>query len=130
MLKNIKRSCLALGLFACVISTSGCFLILGAAAGAGGYAYVSGVLEKNFTVSAEKLEVATKRGLKDLSLVLESEESDRLSAKYRSTLADGNTVKIDIKALTEKTSVIRIRIGIIGDKSKSEMVLSAIQKFL
>jgi hypothetical protein len=130
MLANFKKTGLALGLLACVLSTSGCFLILGAAAGVGGYAYVSGVLEKNFTVPAGQLEDATKKGLKDLKLVLESEESDRLSAKYRSTLADGNAVKIDIKALTEKTSVIRIRIGIIGDKSKSEMVLNAVQKHL
>lgn len=130
MHRTIKFMGQALVLMGAVLFSSGCFLLLGAAAGVGGYAYVSGVLEKNYNVPMEELQDAAKRGLKDLNLALETEESDHLSAKYRSTLADGNAVKIDLKALTEKTSMIRIRVGILGDKSKSEMIFNAIQEHI
>lgn len=113
-----------------VLSFSGCFILLGAAAGAGGYAYASGVLEKGYDIPMDQLQNATQQGFKDLKLVLESEDTDRLSAKYRATLADGNAVKVDLKALTEKTSKIRIRVGLIGDKAKSEMILNAIENYL
>jgi hypothetical protein len=129
MVSAFKKISLLVLLFVVVLSASGCFaLFLGAAAGAGGYAWVSGALEKDYLNPAEKLEQATNRGLKDLQLVIKEQERDRLSAKIRTQFADGQSVNIDIKALTEKSARLRIRVGVFGNRTRSEMVLNAIEK--
>jgi len=112
------------------VSSSGCIaLLLGAAAGAGGFAYVKGVLEKNYTIPADELKIAAVRGIRSLDMEI-YEEGDRLFTKIRSSFADGKALKVDVKALTEKTSQLRIRVGVVGDVSRSEMILNAIEKNL
>lgn len=132
MFKSIREMSLALGLGVLILTTAGCLpLIVGAAAGAGGYAYVRGVLVKQFDVSATDLHRAAVSGLKDLDLPISYDKDDRLSAKVRAEFSDGKDVKIDIVAVTEETSQIKIRIGLFGgDKLRSEMVLSAVEKHL
>ncbi len=131
MFRKIKHSGLSITLAACVISAAGCVpLLLGAAAGAGGYAWTKGVMTKQFDVSAVKLHKATLKGLKKMDLSIREDEHDRLSAKIVSQFSGGKSVKITINAVTERVSKINIRVGFIGDKTKSEMILNAIQKYL
>ena len=131
MIIGIKKISLVVLLLLVVVSLSGCFaLFLGAAAGAGGYAWVSGALEKDFLVSSETVQKAAGRGLKDLGLEIIQEERDRLSGRFRSKFADGQSLKVDIKALTEKSARLRIRVGVFGNRIRSEMVLSVIEKYI
>ncbi len=128
ILKNKFVALMLVGVLA--VSASGCLaLFLGAAAGAGGYAYVSGALEKTYTVPADELKAAAIRGIRSLDMDI-YEEGDRLFTKIRSSFADGSALKVDVKALTEKTSELKIRVGVLGDKDRSEMVLNAIEKYL
>lgn len=126
---SIKRSVLVLSLTSWVFMSAGCVpLVIGAAAGVGGYAWVNGELAKEYPVSAEKLYRAALRGVKKLNLAITSEKSDRLSGKISAKFADGKTVDVNIEAVTEKTAKLKVRVGMFGDKTKSEMVLSAIEK--
>ena len=114
-----------------ILSLSGCFaVLLGAAAGVGGYAWVKGSLVKEFNVSADKLHRATVNGVKSLDLPVKEDQGDRLSAKVISRFSDEKKIRIDIDAMTETTSKINIRVGIFGDKLRSEMIYNAIQKQL
>jgi len=117
-------------LFCSVLTLSGCWVLLGAAAGAGGYAWVSGVLQSEFEVSNEKLAAATEKGLKRLALPIKEKSVDHLTAKFKSELADGNDVTIDINAITEKSARIKIRVGLLGDQKQSEMIMDSIKKYL
>ena len=131
MFKTIQKMGFAAGLMMSMLATAGCIpLIVGAAAGAGGYAYVRGVLVKQFDVSASDLHHAAIQGLKSLDLPIKYDKGDRLSAKVRSEFSDGKDVKIDIVAVTEETSQLKIRVGMVSDKLRSEMILSAIEKHL
>lgn len=129
--KVMRRMLLILNLVVLTASSSGCFtLLVGAAAGAGGYAWVKGGLVKEFEVPAEKLSSAAMRAVKQLGLPLEDEKTDRLSGYIRSKTADNQTVVIQVKALTEKKSQLTIRVGFWGNQAKSEMILNGVKKNL
>ncbi|MDP2654650.1 MAG: DUF3568 family protein [Candidatus Omnitrophota bacterium] len=131
MFKMMKNSFMPMLLVGCLMSAAGCVpLILGAAAGAGGYAYVRGILVKQYEVPADQVHKAGLQGLKSLNLDIKYDKGDRLSAKIRSEFSDGKDIKIDINAITEKSAQMKIRVGMIGDKLRSEMVLTAIEKYL
>ncbi len=127
-----KQFILVVSLAMSVVALSGCVaLVVGAAAaGAGGYAWIKGALVKEFDVSAEELYKATKSGLKGLAMRVTEDQADRVSAVLAADFADGKKVKINIEALTEVRSQIRIRVDVFGDKSKSELILNAIERKL
>ena len=132
MMRLPKQFVLAVGLVFTVVSLSGCVaMVVGAAAaGAGGYAWVKGALVKEYDVSAEQLYKATKAGLSGLAMGLTEDQADRVSAVLAADFADGAKVKINIEALTELRAQIRIRVGVFGDKTKSELILNAVERNL
>ena len=131
MFKKVQPMICAVLLISLVLTTSGCFpLLVGAAAGAGGYAFVRGALVKQFDVSATDLHQAVVKAIKSLDLDIKYDKGDRLSAKVRSEFSDGKDVKVDVVAITEETSQVKIRVGVVGDKLRSEMILSAIEKYI
>ena len=131
MFRKIQPIVCAVLLVSSVLTTAGCVpLLVGAAAGAGGYAFVRGALVKQFDVPANELHQAAIKAIKSLDLTVTYDKGDRLSAKVRSEFADGKDVKIDVVAVTEETSQVKIRVGVVGDKLRSEMILSAIEKYI
>lgn len=112
-----------------LITAAGCIpLVVGAAVGAGGYAWVKGELEKDYEVTAEKLHRAAVRGLRDLKLVVKEDKGDRISASIKAEFSDGTDVSIHVAAKTERVANIKIRVGLLGDKERSEMIINAIEK--
>ena len=113
------------------LSFSGCFaLVLGAAAGAGAAAWINGDLEVNLEATVDKVHSATVQGLKRLKLAVTTDSKDIHNAKVRSKYSDGKDVTIDILAITERTSKIKIRVGVFGDQARSEAILTSIKKYL
>lgn len=114
-----------------LVGVSGCVpLVIGAAAGVSGYAWVKGELAHEFNYSAEKAHRAVSRAMRDLKLAVYEDSGDRLSARIHAKFSDGTDVNIVVSAKTERVSVVKVRVGLLGDKEKSEMILSAIKKRL
>lgn len=131
MMREMKGVFFAIALISYAMAASGCFaLFVGAAAGAGGYAWIKGELEKEFNTSAERLYKAALKGMKKLDVAVKDDKHDRISAKLTGDFADGQAISINIDAITEKRATLKIRVGVFGDKTKSEMLLDAIQKSL
>ncbi len=128
MSRHFKSLYLNIILLGAVTVCSGCALLFGAAAGAGGFAYVKGDLQKNFDYPLDRLHKASARALRDLKAVVSSDETDKHSSKIKFTLDGDKSGEINIKSLTEKASKLSIRIGIFGDETLSQMVLNAIMK--
>ncbi len=127
MFKRFQSFTAVFALLAAMITASGCFwLVAGAAAGAAGYAWVSGALVKEFNVSTEQLHEATIRALRDLEMPIKKDDYDRLTATLKSEFADGQDVVIRIDAITEKASKIQIRVGMLGNKNRSEIIYNTI----
>lgn len=114
-----------------LMTNSGCIpLLVGAAAGAGGVAYVRGTLEKNVDHSVAQVHKAAGEACKNLKISIQSDDLNQHSARIKGTLDDGKKVQIDVTSLTERSSTIQIRIGMFGDETKSQMILNVIQKKL
>ena len=112
------------------LQASGCLLLLGVGAGAGGTAYVMGKLEAEIDVSVPKLQKATVVGLRALSMPVIKERGDKLTAEVESKTADDATVKISLSSLTPSRSTISIRVGLIGNETRSRQILDAIRKHI
>jgi len=114
-----------------LFTTQGCFpLLLGAAAGAGGVSYVRGITEKNVDYPLKKVHKASLSALKKLKIFIRDDEVERHSALIKGEFEDGKNITIEIKSLTEQASKIIVRTGIIGDETRSQMILNAIEKKL
>ncbi len=131
----MKRQFSSIGLTVLLLGTtlasSGCVaLLIGAAAGAGGVAWVKGSLEQNFDKTVGQLHSASLRGLKDIKCSVRLDQIRKHLAKIDFEFDDGQKGSINIKALTERSAKLKIRIGILGDETKSHIVLNAILKHL
>lgn len=115
---------------ATVAASQGCVLLAGAAVGAGGYAYVTGALSKNLDAKVDKVHAAALKGLKDLGAFVVSEDQSSQKSEIHAESEDGKNINIDIEALTEQASKIKIRVGTIGNESDSLRVLKAVMNHL
>ncbi|MCB9757439.1 MAG: DUF3568 family protein [Candidatus Omnitrophica bacterium] len=131
MIKLSKQGISGFFLLSFILMSSGCVpLVIGAAAGVGGYAWVKGELANDVNVSAEHLRRAASRAVRDMKLKIKEDKGDRLTAKIVAEFSDGTDVNINITAKTERSATIAIRVGLLGDKEKSQMIFAAIQKRL
>ena len=119
--------CQFLGVVLLVLGTSGCLLLLGAGAGAGGTVYLTGKLEDELNGSVPKVRRATAAGLKKLEMPIIRDQGDKLSGKVESITADDTKVWIYIDSLSTTRSKISIRVGYLGDEARSRRILEAIR---
>jgi hypothetical protein len=104
--------------------------IFGAGAGAGTVAYIKGELKTTLNHSAVRTHQATLQALGELKLPVLEGQNDVIAAKVHSRFADGKDIRINIKAITETTCNIGIRVGDFGDQSRSQKILDTIKKYL
>ncbi len=110
---------------------TGCVpLVVGAAAGAGAFAFVKGEMQQNFDKGFDRVHRAALSGVKKLGLSVVSDKTESHKATVKVKFKTGEDAVIDIASLTEKATQVRIRVGIFGDELKSQMILEAIQKRL
>ncbi len=113
------------------MTASGCVpLVVGAAAGGGAVAYAKGDLHKNFDNSVSDLHKASLAAVKNIKASVYLDKIGRHSAKIKFEFDDKEKGEIVIKALTERTATLKIRVGLLGDEIRSQMVLNALQKQL
>lgn len=112
-----------------VMTTSGCFLLLAAgagAAGAGTVVYIQGAYERNFNASVDKIHSAALKVLKDNGLVVTADSPGKYKSNLHFIFSDGKKSEITIESLTDKASKVAIRVGVMGDEKRSWEILDAI----
>lgn len=131
MRARIRQSFLNTILIIALMTTAGCIpLLIGAAAGAGGVAWAKGSLEQNFDKTVDQLHRASLGGLRDIKCAVSSDQIRKHLAKIKFKFDDGQEGTINIKAMTERSSQLKIRVGVLGDETKSHIVLNAILRHL
>ena len=131
MRTTIQQYPVILILFFAGLTTSGCVpLLIGAAAGAGGVVWVKGSLEQNFDNTVDQLHRASLAGLRDIKCTVRTNQIRKHLAKINFEFDDGQKGSINIKALTERSAQLKIRVGVLGDETKSHIVLNAILRHL
>ena len=130
-MSDLRRvSALVVLLFA-TLTAQGCVpLVLGAAAGAGGMSYIKGSVEKNIEHSIEDIHEATLKALKKLDIFVLDDDITRHEATFKAEYPNGKKVEVVVEALTERSSKIKVRVGILGDQDKGVTILNAILRHL
>jgi hypothetical protein len=110
---------------------SGCVaLAVGAAGGVAGAVYVMGKLQEDVNHPIVAVHEATLQGLRDLDLPIDEDKADKLAAHIESKLADGTHVWIDLDSVGDSRTKLTIRVGVVGDESRSRKILAAIKAHL
>ncbi len=119
--------CLAAVVLTSLTLFTGCaVLLVGAAAGAGGVAYVQGELKVTESVSQEVAVRAAERALQDLKLVVIKRQQDGLSGLIEARTAGDQKVTLKTRRLADQSTAVGIRVGILGDEAKSRQILGRI----
>jgi len=130
---NRKNFVLAgiIGLLAIVASgCAGLALAGGAAAGAGTYVFMNGELSYTENANIDKTWEATRFAVNRMGLTPITVNNDALSARMRAQDSKGKDIYINLKSISENQTEIRIRVGMFGDETMSERILSYIHKQL
>ena len=102
-------------------------LLVGAAAGAGGVAYVQGELKVTESVSLVVAQRAAEKALTDLKLGVQKRQADGLSGVLEARTSGDQKVTVKTKRIADKSTEIGIRVGVLGDEAKSRQILNRIQ---
>ncbi|MCM8781761.1 MAG: DUF3568 domain-containing protein [Candidatus Omnitrophica bacterium] len=118
------------GLF--LLSLSGCwFLIGGAAGGAGTAVWLGGKLTQEFSASYERTASAAEKALNSLSLKIKHKTSTDKVTQLRSEYTDGKEIWVDVRKITDSSSKVEVRVGAVSpDKVAAEKILKRIQDYL
>ena len=125
----MKRSlCLTAIVLTSITLFTGCAaLLVGAAAGAGGVAYVQGELKVTESVSHEVAGRAAEKALQDLKLTVIKRQQDGLAGVFEARTASDQKVTIKTQRLTANSTSVGIRVGVLGDEAKSRQILGRMQ---
>ncbi len=129
---RIQCICLTLILAGLLVNSAGCLVVAAGAGAAGTVAYMRGDLETEEPYNLNTVYDATRGAAEQLELsVLEGKtEKDALSATIVARDAADKRVTIHLKAVTELTTKVSIRIGTFGDQTKSQMIYNRIRENL
>ncbi|UCD70765.1 MAG: DUF3568 family protein [Syntrophobacterales bacterium] len=131
MFRRLNKAILLLVL---AIQISGCaeavFVGVGAVGGAGAALFYKGKMEENLDISFSKAHAATLAALKDLELPINKDQKKGLKASIESQFPEGKQVWISVRAVTESSSKITVRVGMSGDKARSQKIFDAIHQHL
>ena len=133
MFRKTHSILMAICLGGSLLTNQGCVaLVVGAAVGAGGFAFIKGNLEQNLDNPVKEVYNASLKALDKLKIdVYKKTLETHQGIIYGYTEGQDKTrVKITIQALTEKASNIKIRMGWVGDESRSIAILEAVKKAL
>ena len=111
--------------------SSGCIpLVVGAAGGAAGVAYVMGKSTEELSYDVPVVHRAALTAMKELGLTLSEDRADTLSAHMESEFADGASIWISLESVEESRTRVTIRVGLTGDEVRSRKILDAIKQSL
>ena len=117
----------------CLLSTSGCFLlVVGAVAGATAatVVYVNGELDATYGYSYDKVVVATRKAINQLGYAKPMERIDQITATFTTHNAAGNIVTITVTKTSDTATKVAIRVGTMGDQLVSSQINDKIKSNL
>ena len=111
------------------IVAQGC-VVAAVGAGAGTMAYIKGDLEVVESKNIDAVYEATEKAVEQLGLNVSKKTKDAMSATIVARDAQDKKVTIKLKATTENTTKISIRVGIFGSETKSRLIYEQIRENL
>lgn len=98
--------------------STGC-VVVAVGAGAGAVAYIRGELAGQVDADVGDTLRAVNRALDSFKFAKVSEKSDALVAIVVARTAEDKKIEVKVERLTDKTTKVRIRVGLLGDEALS-----------
>ncbi len=122
---NINRVGTLVVLGWALIVMSGCAAAVlagaGAGAGVGTYSYVDGFLKRNYAASISDAYNAALAALADMKLTPTLKKQDAFTGRIEGKMADGSDFFINLTARPKNITEIEIKIGIFGNRDRSQV---------
>ncbi len=115
-----------------LLNLYGCFaLFAGAVGGAGTAAWLSGKLTQEVNASYTRTVGATEKALRSLNLEITKKSEELDVTTLRSHYVDGKEVWVDVRKVTDASTKIEIRVGMVNpDKEACAKILDRIKSYL
>lgn len=126
----MRRAAVLTLLLSSLFFCNGCFLILGAGAGIGGYSYVKGELSRAYAAGLDPTWSAVQQTLSELALRITDKQKDGLGGTVEAQRADGTRISLRVEPGERGATTVRVRVGVFGDRKASEDILSRIARNL
>lgn len=130
---NLKRNLLILLLAGCALVAQGCAVALvagGLAAGAGGVAYVRGDLEAITDQTVKQVHEASVETMREMGMLITTKRVDLVSSEVVGYTADDKKVKIKAEFERANETKVSIRVGVFGDKARSQYIYDKLRENL
>ncbi len=105
---------------------SGCIAVVAVAAGGTGALFVKGVSNKSYPHDVDTTYRAVLATLEESNVVVHLRQPGATQAKIHGTADDGKSVKVDLKSVGDKVTEVRLRVGTLGDRARSEAFMAKI----
>lgn len=116
-----------------LVTLSGCVVIaagVGAGTGVIGYRYVKERLEITYGASYPKVRKAVIVALDRLKVRIKDYRYDEFEGFIKGELASGKPLEIYMKKVSKESTLVTIKVGLLGDKSKSMAIKEEIDREL
>ena len=126
---GLTRTWWRVGLAAATIGVGGCWFMVGAGVGAGalaGYEYLKGEGTKMYARDVPTVKAAAEAALRKMKIVIINSACDDLTGKIAARLTDDTAVSIRLKAEPENITKVNVRVGTMGDKTRTDMIFKEI----
>ncbi|MHC4507549.1 MAG: DUF3568 family protein [Planctomycetota bacterium] len=123
------RYFLAILLVSAAVLVQGC-IVVAIGAGAGTVAYLRGDLQAVEAADLDTVYAAAKKAAEQLELVVTRDTKDAMSAVIITRDAEDKKITIRLRAATEETTKISVRVGTFGSETKSRRIYQKIRENL
>ncbi|QIW10987.1 DUF3568 domain-containing protein [Francisella sp. LA112445] len=127
---KMKKTLTAALLAVSALSLNSCWLIVGAAAGAGTIAYVQGKYSMNMDGNIKDIYNAALEAVQNNNdyVITKKDITPTQATIEGNTKVDSTDFSIEIEKLTSNASKVSIKFGTFGDKTASATLMDQIQK--
>jgi len=118
-----------------VVVSAGCVLFVagaGVAAGVGGAEYYRGELKQAYAAPMEKAWNASLAAAEELKMKTTEKSIDNLDQNrvIKGSTEEGKDFQIALEALAKDVTMVKVRVGILGDEAYSKKIQEAVAKNL
>lgn len=125
---KLRKKLMLFALCIMTLTPQGCLLFLaGAGAGATTAAYITGELRATDHVDMDRAWQATLDALTAMNMPIGEPRKDALTGRLVARTADNKDVNIRLDRKGSNLTEIRIRIGVMGDETRSRQILERIR---
>ena len=108
-------------------SGQGCMIVAAGVGAAGTIAYVRGDLQASESEPIDVVYEAALKAVQDLELPVTSRAKDALVAEIITYDAQDKKIRIKLKASTDQTTQLSVRVGVFGSETKSRLIYEKIR---